>query len=110
MANSVEFEAKNVGDWNVVSFIGRVDTITAPQAEERSMEELGKTNKLALNLSQLSYISSAGLRVLLRLAKQSKKDGKEFAVCSVTGIVREVLEESGMDSLITLYDDESELK
>jgi len=35
MANSVEFEAKNVGDWNVVSFIGRVDTsYSTPGREE----------------------------------------------------------------------------
>lgn len=36
--------------------------------------------QIVVDLSRLEYVSSAGLRVLLRLAKQAKKEGKDFAL------------------------------
>lgn len=44
---------------------GRLDTLTAPEFEEKLEPELEDTEKLVLDLAELEYISSAGLRVLL---------------------------------------------
>lgn len=57
----------------------------------------------------MDYLSSAGLRVLLRLNKLAKKSGKEFTLCGPSGIVKSVLEDSGMDALFTIYASLNEL-
>lgn len=93
----------------MLAVTGRIDTATASTAEVRSTAELATAGALALDLTQLEYISSAGLRVLLRLAKNARRDGKEFALVGVQGLVKEVLTESGMDELFRVVETTAEL-
>jgi len=60
-------------------------------------------------MSATNYISSAGLRVLLRLSKKAKRTKKTFVTFGVTGMVQEVFESSGMDMLITIYNSKKDL-
>ena len=107
--DTLPFEEQKNDSWYIVKALGRIDTMTAPQAAETVMPKLAEHDKLALDLADLDYISSAGLRVLLRLAKQAKADNKVFALLGAAGMVQEVLEESGMDVLFTMYATEAEL-
>ncbi len=52
-----------------------------------------------LDMSGMDYLSSAGLRVLLRRNKLAMKSGREFTVAGPTGMGRTVPEISGMDAL-----------
>jgi len=47
-------------------------------------------------------ISSAGLRVLLRLFKKAKREGKEFTVAGAAGMVKKILHDSNMDSFLQM--------
>lgn len=72
------------------------------------MEETGSTilnsaEKIALDMSATDYISSAGLRVLLRLSKKAKRAKKSFVIFGATGMIKDVFAASGMDMLITIY-------
>ena len=107
--DTLHFEEQKHDNWHIVKAIGRIDTMTAPQAADTVMPKLAEQERLALDLTGLDYISSAGLRVLLRLAKQAKADKKAFALLGAAGMVQEVLEESGMDVLFTMYETEAEL-
>lgn len=98
----LEFSEKQEKEWLILQAVGRIDTLTAAEAEKRAMDLLDKQQKMALDLSQLTYISSAGLRVLLKLAKKAQKENKTFTLCGVRGMVQEVLEESGMDMLLNI--------
>jgi anti-sigma B factor antagonist len=106
---SLRFEEQEHDNWYIVKALGRIDTMTAPHAADTVLPKLEKHDKLALDLADLDYISSAGLRVLLQLAKQAKATGKVFALVGAAGMVQEVLEESGMDVLFTMYASETEL-
>ena len=66
--------------------------------------------KLALDLSALSYLSSAGIRTLLRLADGARQAGKPFAVISPGGMVREILEMARLDMFVTIHPSAEELK
>jgi anti-sigma B factor antagonist len=66
--------------------------------------KLGDGVKMALDLSELQYISSAGLRVLLMLMKKAKASGGKVALVGVGGMVGEILEESGIDAFFEQYD------
>ena len=101
--NAIEFQESERGSWHVLTAVGRIDTVTASTAEAALVEQLKAQSKIALDMSKLEYISSAGLRVLLRLAKQAKKSKKALVFFGAGGMIKEVLEASGMDMLLTIY-------
>ena len=83
---------------------GRVDSTNAREFEEtiRSAIEDGDRTVI-LDFEKLVYISSAGLRAVLMTAKNLWKRDAEFALCSLSEMVREVFEVSGFDKIITIY-------
>ena len=101
---NVEFRKSVQGDWQILHASGRIDVMNASKAEETLQAELGSGRKLALEMSGLDYISSACLRVLLRTAQKAEDEGKEFVLVGAAGNVSDVLEDSGMDMLLTIYD------
>lgn len=85
----------------VMAVTGRLDAITAPDFEREGATYTGV--KLALDLAGLEYVSSAGLRSILALAKQLKTTGGALVLYNVTGLVKEVLEMSGFDSFLAMH-------
>ena len=72
---SLKIEKKNEGTKDTVMLSGRLDTTTAPELDVFAEKELANTQELALDFADLEYISSAGLRVLLKLQKVMNKKG-----------------------------------
>jgi anti-anti-sigma factor len=82
----------------------RMDYLTAPSFEEQSVAFLANGhNKIVVDCSALDYLSSAGLRVLLILAKKAKSAGGAMVFCSAGNTVKDVLEVSGFGSLLGIY-------
>ena len=83
--------------------IGRLDAATAA-AHEKSIKELlvGEVNSIAIDLSEVEFLSSAGLRVLLAAAKAAQTKGGKVVLISPKPAVREVLEVTGFDKLIQI--------
>ncbi len=63
---------------------------------------------LVLDMSRLTYISSAGLRVLLLTARTLQRQNATLVICSLSGPVREVFEISGFDKIIQTHDTQDE--
>ena len=93
----------------VVSFEGHLDTNTAPDAQTQldGLIEGGKTNIL-VDFSDLDYISSAGLRVLLITAKRLGSSGGSLRLCSLNETVREVFDMSGFSTIFSVLGDRAE--
>ena len=81
----------------------------AQEAGTKAEEAFAATQKMAVDMSGLEYLSSAGIRVLLRLTKLAKAEGKEFALVAPAGMVTIVLAESRMDMFVTIYESADEL-
>ena len=81
------------------SIQGRVDTITAPELLNRFQEAGSGIKAIHLDVSHMSYISSAGLRVLLMMYK-SLSDKEQFDMTGVSSEVREILETTGFDQFL----------
>ena len=62
---------------------------------------------LILDFAQLGYISSAGLRVCLVVAKKFNGPGKAFGICNLSSSIRDIVTVSGFDQIIPLYDSQS---
>ena len=89
---------KNDGNLNVV-LDGRLDTTTAPDFENFLANNYNGEAMLVLDFEKLSYISSAGLRVLLAAQKKTKGAMKLTNVCE---LVMEVFEMTGFADILTI--------
>ena len=85
----------------VVYLEGRLDTVTAPEAESALNECAKGASHLVADLRGLSYISSAGLRVFLNAHKLMSGAGS-FTLRNVGDPVREVLDITGFSSILRI--------
>ena len=93
----------NVSGVYIVIPNGRLDTNTSPEAEELITDAIvsGET-RVVMDFSKTDYISSAGLRVILKTAKLLKPMNGVVALCNANEQIHEVLEISGFLSMINL--------
>jgi anti-anti-sigma factor len=90
----------------VLAPVGRVDTTTSAGLEERLLHGVaGGERRLVLDLARVEYISSAGLRVLLRLAKKMQLAEGHLVLCGLGDSVRQVFELAGFLPLFTIEAD-----
>lgn len=89
----------------VARMSGRLDVATAPAAQARLLEMLASGSALIADMTDVAYVSSAGLRVLLMAAKQAKSRGAHFGLIGPQPSVREVLAMSGFDKIIQVHPD-----
>lgn len=80
---------------------GRLDTITAPQLEEEIKESLDGITDLIFNFSGLTYVSSAGLRVLLSSQKTMNEKGR-MVVKNVSEEIQEIFDVTGFSDILTI--------
>ncbi len=83
---------------------GRLDGTTAAEFEVTALPQAERGLPLVLDCTGLLYISSAGLRSILALARKSKAAGVTFSITGMAGGVRDTFLHSGFGSLITLKD------
>ena len=84
---------------------GRVDSATATELEVAlgRLTNAGKHN-LVLDFSQVEYLSSAGLRVLVATLKAARQAGGDLCLASPSPRIVEALRLVGVDALLTVYD------
>jgi anti-anti-sigma factor len=102
----MEFAQEEAGEVAIVKLAGRLDSSAAQPAEESFTKMLGGgTPHLAIDLSRLDYISSAGLRVLLVVAKKVQKANGKMVLFGLLPNVREVFAVSGFDKIFAIQAD-----
>jgi anti-sigma B factor antagonist len=82
----------------IVQVSGRLDTATASEFEAFMQENLNQTGNLILDCTELAYISSAGLRVLLSLQKKEAN----MKLIHVGELIMEVFEMTGFTDILTI--------
>ena len=93
---------KNVTETELtVTLTGRLDTTTAPELEKELKASLDGVTTLTLDMEELEYISSAGLRVLLSAQKIMNKQG-EMKVIHVGETIMEIFEVTGFSDILTI--------
>ena len=80
---------------------GRLDTTTAPELEAALDEVLENTKELIFNLENLEYISSAGLRVILKAQKSMNTKGS-MKLTGVNDSIMEVFDITGFLDILTI--------
>lgn len=83
-----------------ISLGGRLDTKTAPDLEARVKGNLDNVDSLVMDMKDLEYVSSAGLRVILFTKKQMKN--KEMVLENVNDGIMEVFEMTGFADILDI--------
>jgi anti-sigma B factor antagonist len=87
----------------VLHATGRVDTDTAPQLQEALLRAAeAPTGAVELNLAEVSYMSSTGLRVLVQAAKALQKRGERLRLVNVPPQIYNILNLAGFTSFIDI--------
>lgn len=87
---------------SILTPIGRIDTSTAKIFEEAVMGAINEGNKVIVQFSQLDYISSAGLRVMLMAQKKISTKQGVLVLTELPANVHEVFKMSGFDKILKI--------
>ena len=86
----------------VVSLKGRLDTVTSVDFTEKMNKEEIKEEVVIIDMKELEYISSAGLRALLALKKSLSSAKKELEIHNLNPICQEVFKVTGFNNVLTV--------
>jgi anti-anti-sigma factor len=102
----MEASFEQLGPLLLIAVSGRLDTVSAPHFDEQIAPALaGQPAQILLDMSGVSYVSSAGVRSVLQLVKIAEENGARVGLFSVPAQVMEVIEISGLPSRLDLYAD-----
>ncbi|MDR2892600.1 MAG: STAS domain-containing protein [Deltaproteobacteria bacterium] len=94
------------GRFTLVALRGVLDALTAPELEEKNQQIVDNGATIViLDLSAMEFISSAGLRVFLSLAKALRKTGGEIRFAGLQEAIREVFAISGFTKMFAVFPD-----
>ena len=88
----------------VFKLIGKLDAISAPEAGKKLLQhiESGDTS-IVMDLSNLEYISSAGLQTILRVTRKMKEVDGKLALAALTSNVADVIKLSGFTTFLSIF-------
>ena len=92
---------KKFSDVNTIVLSGRLDTVTAPQLEAELEKILSDSDALVLDMANLEYISSAGLRVILKAQKTMNTKGT-MKLIHVGESIMEVFDITGFSDFLNI--------
>lgn len=101
----MEFIESASGDYSIISPVGKLDIIGQKQLETKllGMIEQG-SNKIVIDCSSLTYVSSSGLRVLLIALKKANSTGGTVRLSAVHDNVREIMVIAGFSSIFNIFE------
>jgi anti-anti-sigma factor len=88
----------------VLAVSGKLDATTAKTFEEKLLSQIESgERRFVINLAQLNYVSSAGLRVFLLAGKRLSNANGKIVLCSLQDPVREVFDIAEFSSIFSIY-------
>ena len=105
----LSLETDNTQSVSVMKVKGRVDSDTAPELDDALAKLLqNNRNKIVLNLQGVDYISSAGLRAMVKAYQAAKKSGGDVRLAAVSGPIEVILRTVGMMQMLQMYPTDQE--
>jgi len=95
----------------VYRIVGRLDALTSPNLESAAGSAISGGNpRIIFDMSEVTFISSAGLRVILKTAKHAATAKGGLAIFGLQSAVNEVFEISGLQKFIPITSDEAQAR
>lgn len=102
----MEISQDTQGGFTVMTLNGKLDTVSSPEVQSALLAALESADKgVVIDMAEVAYVSSAGLRVMLIGGKTAKSKGKVFRIAGLKPAVAEVFKMSGFDRLLEIHPD-----
>ena len=98
----MQIESNNTEDGLYLKLSGRLETSTAPKLQEVVDAEIENVKELQMDMENIEYVSSAGLRVLLAASKKMKANDGHMIVSNVNDDVMDVFEITGFNEILDI--------
>jgi anti-sigma B factor antagonist len=107
--STLSFETDNTQSASVMKVKGRVDSDSAPELETALTKLLNEgRNKIVLNLQSVDFLSSAGLRAIVKAYQGAKKTGGDVRLAAVSEPIEVILRTVGMMQMLKMYPTDQE--
>ena len=87
----------------VIRLKGRMDAMSSQSFEQRVRPLEGPDLIVVVDMDELEYISSAGLRSILAVSKKIQADGGQIRFCNVKGLVEEIFQCANLASIVPVH-------
>ena len=105
----LSIETDNRQSVSVMKVKGRVDSETAPELDDALTKLLqNNKNKIVLNLQDVNYMSSAGLRAMVKAYQSANKSGGDVRLAAVSGPIEVILRTVGMLQMFKMFSSSEE--
>ncbi len=97
----LNIQQTNENDQVIITLEGEMDTVSTPVLEKEIKDSIETAKEIVFDFEKLTYISSAGLRLLLSIQKKKSQTG-HMKLLHVSDSIMEVFEMTGFDSILTI--------
>lgn len=105
----LEFQVSEIAQVTLIEVTGRVDGLSAEELRQALAEEIQRgAKRVVLDLSRVSYMSSAGLRELVAAYRRLQEQGGDLRLAQPSSRVQDVLEMSGLDTIFQIFSTQSD--
>ena len=101
-AINLKLQLINRGEEGELLMIGRLDSSTSDEAEDIMLKLVDRFDIITLNMSELKYISSSGLRILKKMYMKTVKEGKDLQVKKASSFVFETFQMTGFAGILKI--------
>lgn len=100
----MKLDISTIGDVTTIALKGRIDAIVAPDIEQELLSLISSGScRLVTVLSEVTFISSAGLRSLVAALKQAKREKGDLRLAQMGAKVKEVFEITGLSTVFGIH-------
>ncbi len=98
----VEFKTQN--EILIIEVNGSIDSNTAPEVQQKVLEASTDSNNVIIDLSEVDFVSSAGLRVILMIYRQIKAKNGKVVLVGVSEEIQDVMTVTGFANFFEMVD------
>jgi anti-anti-sigma factor len=100
----MEVTESRAGNATTLRVVGRFDSSVSKIFEDKVGQVISRADVIILDLGDMIYVSSAGLRSFITLAKHARAKNQKVSLCAMREEITEVFEISGLLELFAIYD------
>lgn len=108
MGIGVEISAQQEGDVLVIKLDGRLDASTTPVVEKKLAKLLETSKKMLVDFTDVGYLSSAGMRLLLSMTKKMQANEGQIAFFAMSEDVLEIIKMAGFERILKIFNTKNE--
>lgn len=111
MSVGLNIEFSQQDPFVIIHLEGRLDATTSPVLEKQLADQLQvKGAKLIIDFTQVDYLSSAGMRLLLSISKKAKANESKIAFCCINDEVMEIIKMAGFERILSIFSSQEDAK